>query len=111
MPSSAGKLFQKYTGLLVSRRVAARLADRPTYLRHLQCNHRAHDEMACGDNAALAAAYPAPLNDALVTALTGRRRTAPLPATAPPAVPQGPVRSISCLCCLCNTLAVYAKTL
>ena len=80
-PGPHGKLFQKYTGLLVSRRVAARLAD----LRHLQCNHRAHDEMACGDNAALAAAYPAPLNDALVTALTGRRRTAPLPATAPPA--------------------------
>ena len=88
-PGPHGKLFQKYTGLLVSRRVAARLAD----LRHLRCNHRAHDEMACGDNAALAAAYPAPLNDALVTALTGRRRTAPLPATAPPAVPQRPLRS------------------
>ena len=79
-PGPHGMLFQKYTGLLVSRRAAARLSD----LRHLRCNHRAHDELACGGNAVLAAAYPAALNDALVAALTGRRRTTPLPTATPP---------------------------
>ena len=85
-PGPHGKLFQKYTGLLVSRRVEARLAD----LRHLRCNHRAHSELAHGDNAARAAAYPVALNDALVAALTGRRRTAPLPAPPLPATAPRP---------------------
>ena len=85
-PGPHGMLFQKYTGLLVSRRAAARLSD----LRHLRCNHRAHDELACGDNAARAAAYPAALNDALVAALTGRRRTTPLPASTLPATAPRP---------------------
>ena len=61
-----GKLFQKYTGLLASRRAAARLAG----LSLLTCNHARHDDLACGDNASLAAAYPTALNDALVWALT-----------------------------------------
>ena len=74
-PTPSGKLFQKYTGLLVSRRVAARLAD----LRLLTCNHARHDELACGANGPLAAAYPAALNDAAVRGLTGTRRTSPLP--------------------------------
>ena len=74
-PTPSGKLFQKYTGLLASRRAAARLAD----LRFLKCNHARHDDLACGDNASLAAAYPTALNDALVYALTGARRTTPLP--------------------------------
>jgi hypothetical protein len=72
-PGPHGKLFQKYTGLLLSHRAAARLAD----LRRLRCNHHRHDALACGDDATLAAAYPAALNDALVWALTGVRRTAP----------------------------------
>ena len=38
--------------------------------------------MACGGDAVLAAAYPTALNDALVWALTGVRRTWPLPGTA-----------------------------
>ena len=74
-PTPSGKLFQ-YTGLLASRRAAARLAD----LRYLKCNHARHDDLACGGNATLAAAYPAALNDALVFALTGVPRSAPLPA-------------------------------
>ena len=65
-PTPSGKLFQKYTGLLCSSRAAARLAD----LRHLTCNHARHDELACGDNGPLAAAYPVALNDALVHGLT-----------------------------------------
>jgi len=73
-PGPHGKLFQKYTGLLLSRRAAARLAD----LRLLRCNHHRHDALACGDDAALAAAYPTALNDALVWALAGVRRTRPL---------------------------------
>ena len=76
-PGPHGKLFQKYTGLLLSRRAAARLAD----LRHLRCNHHSHDALACGADAVLAAAYPTALNDALVWALTGVRRTWPLPGT------------------------------
>ena len=78
-PTPSGKLFQKYTGLLVSRRVAGRLAD----LAHLKCNHESHDEVACGENSELAAAYPVALNDALVRGLTGTRRTTPLPTPAP----------------------------
>jgi hypothetical protein len=77
-PGPHGKLFQKYTGLLLSHRAAARLAD----LRRLRCNHHRHDALACGDDATLAAAYPAALNDALVWALTGVRRTHPLVACA-----------------------------
>lgn len=84
-PGPHGMLFQKYTGLLASRRAAARLAD----LRHLRCHHAAHDP-ACGANAVLAAAYPAALNDALVAALTGRRRTTPLPAQPPRAATPQP---------------------
>ena len=76
-PTPSGRLFQKYTGLLASRRAAARLAD----LRFLKCNHARHDDLACGDNASLAAAYPTAMNDALVFALTGVRRTTPLPRT------------------------------
>ena len=81
-PTPSGKLFQKYTGLLVSGRVAARLAD----LRHLGCFHVRHDDVACGANAPASAAYPTAFNDALVRGLTGVRRTAPLPR-APPAEP------------------------
>ena len=73
-PGPHGLLFQKYTGLLCSRRAATRLAD----LTHLTCNHASHDK-ACGTNAAIAAAYPAPLNDALVAGLTGIRRTSAAP--------------------------------
>ena len=80
-PGPHGLLFQKYTGLLLSRGAAARLAD----LRHLRCNHAKHDAVACGDDAALAAAYPAALNDALLWGLTGVRRLAPLPGAAPSA--------------------------
>ena len=80
-PTPSGKLFQKYTGLLCSRRAASRLAD----LRHLACNHARHDELACGENGPLAAAYPAALNDALVFGLTGARRTSPLPRPGAPA--------------------------
>ena len=80
-PGPHGLLFQKYTGLLLSRGAAARLAD----LRHLRCNHAKHDAVACGDDAALAAAYPAALNDALLWGLTGVRRLTPLPGAAPSA--------------------------
>ena len=85
-PTPSGRLFQKYTGLLTSRRAAGRLAD----LRHLTCNHARHDEVACGDNGALAAAYPVALNDALVRGLTSSRRTAPLPHP-PPTWPPTPL--------------------
>ena len=80
-PGPHGLLFQKYTGLLLSRGAAARLAD----LRHVRCNHAKHDAVACGDDAPRAAAYPAALNDALLWGLTGVRRVAPLPGTTPPA--------------------------
>ena len=90
-PTPSGKVFQKYTGLLCSRRVAGRLAD----LRFLTCNHARHDEVACGENGPLAAAYPAALNDALAFGLTGVRRTTPLPrppphASSPPPLPPPP---------------------
>ena len=58
--------------------------------RHLRCNHRAHSERAHGDNAARAAGYPVALNDALVAALTGCRRTTPLPAPPLPAAAPRP---------------------
>ena len=80
-PGPHGLLFQKYTGLLLSRGAAARLAD----LRHVRCNHAKHDAVACGDDAPRAAAYPAALNDALLWGLTGVRRVAPLPGTTPSA--------------------------
>ena len=82
-PTPSGKLFQKYTGLLMSRRVAARLAD----LAHLTCNHTKHDDTACGENSELAAAYPVALNDVIVRGLTGTRRTDPLPSPVPPLPP------------------------
>lgn len=91
-PGPHGLLFQKYTGLLCSPRAAARLCD----LRLLTCNHARHDVQACGANAVLAAAYPAALVDALVWALSGVRRTDPLPAApAPPAVPNPPARPLA----------------
>ena len=100
-PGPHGLLFQKYTGLLCSPRAAARLDD----LHLLTCNHARHDVQACGVNAVLAAAYPAPLVDALVWALSGVRRTDPLPAAlarsscaaapAPPAVPNPPAATSS----------------
>ena len=80
-PGPHGLLFQKYTGLLLSRGAAARLAD----LRHVRCNHAKHAAVACGDDAPRAAAYPAALNDALLWGLTGVRRVAPLPGTTPSA--------------------------
>ena len=85
-PGPHGLLFQKYTGLLLSRGAAARLAD----LRHLRCNHARHDAVACGDDALRAAAYPTALNDALVWGLTGLRRSAPLPGASPSAVAGAP---------------------
>ena len=77
-PGPHGLLFQKYTALLCSHDAAARLAD----LRHLGCNHTSHVQ-AVGENAALAAAYPVALIDALLWGLSGVRRSAPLPSLRP----------------------------
>ena len=77
-PGPHGFLFQKWTALLCSARPAARLAD----LERLSCNHDHHDRVACGcdadgvPNAPLAAAYPGPMNGALVSAF-GRPHLTP----------------------------------
>ena len=65
----SGKLFQKYTGLLASRRAAARLAD----LRALTCNHARHTTTPRmrRQRGARRGVPRAAMNDALVWALTG----------------------------------------